>query len=101
MDHCQKTTAGSGDETTYRQSAGFRQSWPAYALMPDGPFLLWLGSPIKAVDCACAGVTDAKNLARILLIRQELSDKFLERGMSSEKYFSPRPGDTKRYEFAE
>jgi hypothetical protein len=26
---------------------------------------------IKAVDCACAGVTGAKNLARLLLIRQE------------------------------
>jgi hypothetical protein len=30
----------------------------------------------------------AKNLARLLLIRQELSDKFLKRGMSSEKHFS-------------
>jgi len=35
--------------------------------------------PIQVVDCACAGVTDAKNLARLLLIRQELSDMFLER----------------------
>jgi hypothetical protein len=47
---------------------------------------------LRAVDCASAGVTDAKNLARILLIRQELSDKFLERGDVKNKNSSPLLG---------
>jgi len=50
-----------------------------------------VSDPIRAVDCASAGVTDAKNLARILLIRQELSDKFLERGDAKNKNSSPAP----------
>jgi hypothetical protein len=42
-----------------------------------------IAHPIKAFDRAFAVVAGAKNLARLLLVRQELYGKFLERHVTT------------------